>query len=124
VGRTVGLAVGWSHSKQSLAAGAATSPGRVPAEELAVSLLAIALAPKIVDSAGPFRQAVFPNPSCQSALAAVVSARNEFAHGGSDATGFLRAFLRLSVTWPYRVLYVTPPSSRRGEQFVLSDEEE
>jgi hypothetical protein len=59
----------------------------------------------------PFRFTVFPDPVSQSALDALLFT------GSDPGTGaFAEAFLRLCETWPYRILFVTAPYGRRGEQ--------
>ena len=54
---------------------------------------------------------VFPDPTSQSALDALLST-------GPDAgtTPFADTFLRLCKVWPYRILFVAAPYGRRGEQ--------
>ena len=63
---------------------------------------------------GPFRFAVFPDPTVQSALDDLVGTARE-----NRFSAFRSRFERLCDVWPYRILYVTAPQGRRGEQLNI-----
>ena len=89
-------------------------PALQPAVELARRIRENALLERLqvlVQEGSPFRSAVFPDPTCQSALDSLL-----FTGFDAGRVPFADAFLRLCQAWPYRILFVAPPYGRRGEQ--------